>query len=183
MLNDIQSARMRRMFQAYDANHDEFLTLEDFTTHAYTLSAARGDAVDPAGLIATLTGFWSALADAADTDRDGRVSSDEFMAFAGRITADLQQAADAGAPWPLAGWIDSLYQIIDADGDGRIDAQEYARWIGALGLAGDTDTDAAFRGFDKNADGYLSREEFALANQQFWLSHDASAPGHRLIGP
>lgn len=183
MLNDIQSARMRRMFKAYDANHDEFLTLEDFTAHAYTLSAIRGGAVDPAGLIATLTGFWSALAEAADTDRDGRVSADEFMAFAGRITADLQQAADAGAPWPLTGWIDALYQVIDADGDGRIDAGEYARWIGALGLAGDTDTDAAFRGFDKNADGYLSREEFALANQQFWLSRDASAPGHRLIGP
>ena len=183
MMNDIQSARMRRMFRAYDANCDGFLTLEDFTTHAYTLAAARGDAVDATGLIATLTGFWGALAGAADTDRDGRVSPDEFMAFAGRISADLQRAADAGAPWPLTGWIDALYQIIDADGDGRIDAREYAQWIDALGLAGDTDTDAAFRGFDKNADGYLSREEFALANQQFWLSRDAHAPGHRLIGP
>lgn len=183
MLNAIQSARMRRMFRAYDANRDEFLTLEDFTAHAYTLAATRGDAVDPTGLVALLTGFWGALAEAADSDRDGRVSVDEFMAFAGRLSADLQQAADAGAPWPLAGWIDALYQIIDADGDGRIDASEYARWIGALGLADDTDTSAAFRGFDKNADGYLSREEFALANQQFWLSRDASAPGHRLIGP
>ncbi len=182
MMTDIQKARFERMFHAYDADHDGFMTLENFTDHARKLAATRGEAAGKA-LIANITESWENLAKGADTDHDGRVSKEEFLAFSGVLLGMLQQAADSGAEWPLNSWVKSLYQVIDADGDGRIDPKEYADWIAAIGLAGDTDTSSAFKGFDKNQDGYLSTEEFALANRQFWLSPDASTPGHRLIGP
>jgi Ca2+-binding EF-hand superfamily protein len=181
MLSEIQKAHFARMFDAYDANHDGFLTLEDFTDHARKLATARGEAEGRA-LVDNITETWANLARGADTDHDGRVSRDEFVAFTAVMVGMLQDAVDKSTEWPLNPWVWSLYRAIDADGDGRIDPAEYAAWIAAIGLT-DTDTASAFRGFDKNQDGFLSREEFALANQQFWLSPDASTPGHRLIGP
>jgi Ca2+-binding EF-hand superfamily protein len=184
-VNDIQKARYDRCFNAY-VGSDGYLSEESFTAHTKTLAELRHQDVDsPAirALVSELHGWWEQISAAADTDGDGRISRDEWYAFAEVLTENLRQVTEAGRDWPLEPWIRFLYGVIDANGDGLISKQEYADWLAALGLAADTDIDAAFAGFDKNQDGSLSWEEFAECSRQFWMTFDPSVPGHRWIGP
>lgn len=184
--NEIQRARLERLFNAYDCDRDGYGTLDNFMDHVHKLAAARGYAPDApalAGLTGAVQAMWQQLAAASDTDRDGRISLVEWFGFALALTDALKQAVQAGGPWPLDGWVDNLYKVIDADGDGRITVDEYRQWLTALGLAGGMDVEGAFRSFDTNQDGHLSRDEFAKLSRQFWIEFDPAVPGHRWIGP
>jgi len=184
-VSDIQLARYDRVFDAY-ADAEGYLTRDGFTRHTQALAELRGQAPDApaiAAFDAELGKVWDQLAAAADADHDGRVSRDEWRTAAAAITAAIWEADAASVPSPFQDWVGALYRVIDADGDGHITQQEYADWLAALGLAADTDIDAAFAGFDLNADGYLSLEEFTACYNQFWSEFDATVPGHRWIGP
>ena len=184
-MNDIQLARYDRVFDGY-AKGGPHLTRECFTNHTRALAGLRGQAPDSPAVAALedeLGSTWDQLAAIADTDHDGRISRDEWRAAAQGITASLEEALAAGVPWPFEEWVDLLYRVIDADDDGRITQQEYGDWLAALDLAADTDIEAAFRGFDKNEDGFLSVEEFRESYHQFWTEFVPTVPGHRWIGP
>jgi len=185
MTDPIQLARLNRLFDMYDANHDGYMTLEDFSDHAYKLAALRGNAIDSPstlGLVNSIQAWWGQLSQ-ADTDHDGRISREEMVNWAVAAQAGFRQAVEAGAPWPLDPWIEALYQVIDADGDNHITVEEYGNWLRAAGIAHDTNIEAAFQGFDKNRDGYLSRDEFREVSRQWWMIFDTNVPGARWIGP
>ncbi|MGB8648232.1 MAG: EF-hand domain-containing protein [Anaerolineae bacterium] len=186
MTNPVQQARLNRLFDMYDPTHDGYITLEDFTDHAYKLSAMRGHPHDsPATreLVDSLKAWWDQML-AADSNHDGRISREELVAWAMEMQSGyLQQAVSAGAPWPLDPWIESLYKLIDANGDNHITLQEYRDWLTAAGIAHDMDVEAAFHGFDKNRHGYLSLDEFREVSRQWWMNFDPTTPGHRWIGP
>lgn len=184
-MNEIQQARYDRCFDAY-VDGAGYLTEASFTAHTGVLAAPRGlpaDSTEAIALVDELHTWWRQIAAAADSDNDGRVSRDEWHAFAQTLTGMLRDIAEAGGDWPLEPWIRSVYGLIDANGDGRITKDEYTNWLTALGLAADTDIDAAFAGFDKDDDGSLSWEEFAECSRQFWMTFDPTVPGHRWLGP
>jgi juvenile hormone diol kinase len=186
MISDVQRARIRRLFRVYDANRDGVLTQEDFTLHAHRLAGLRGLTEGSQAfrtLRDTLVEYWGNLERAADANRDGRVTQEEWIAFASGMLGALQQASDHGMEWPLNGWIDALYGIMDADGDGRITLREYRDWCESLGIAGEMDVEEAFRGFDKASPDHLSRDEFVAISRQFWLNSDPTTPGARWVGP
>jgi Ca2+-binding EF-hand superfamily protein len=186
MITDVQKARIERMFHVYDSNRDGFLTQEDFVEHTHRLAALRGLAEDSPEFLAlesTLREYWKNLETAADADRNGQVTPEEWMAFAAGMVGMLQQAADTGAPWPLDGWIDSLFGVIDANGDGRITLDEYRSWCIALGIADGMDVEGIFRGFEKESADSLSRDEFAAISRTFWLDPDPTKAAGRWIGP
>jgi Ca2+-binding EF-hand superfamily protein len=184
-MDSIQEARYDRAFDAY-ADSEGYMTLESFTAHTTALATMRRQTPDTpaiAALFDELRATWEQMAAAFDVDNDGRISRDEWHTIAGSITEMLRNATDAGAPWPFEPWVKVLYGVIDADGDGYITQEEYTDWLAVLGLAADTDIDAAFAGFDKNKDGHLSWEEFVECSRQFWMTFDTTVPGHRWIGP
>ena len=186
MPNPVQQARLSRLFDMYNADHDDYLTEQDFTAHVYKLAELRGQAPDAPATIAlanSIHDWWSQMAAMADTDHDGKVSRAEVVAFGEALYAMVQSSTDANAPYPLDPWIAALYGVIDGDGDERITVQEYRDWLTAVGLADDTDVEGAFRGFDKNEDGYLSRAEFTEISRQFWTNFDPNIPASRWIGP
>ncbi|WP_327406927.1 hypothetical protein OG194_47340 [Streptomyces sp. NBC_01288] len=45
------------------------------------------------------------------------------------------------------------------------------------------ETGSAFDRLDQDADGYLSRPEFATLWTQFWTSDDPTEPGNLMCGP
>lgn len=183
-MESIQLARYDRVFDAYAI--DGYLTRDGFKQHTEELARIQGKSSDDPAIVAfdaELAGVWAQLEAMADTDHDGRVSRDEWRAAALAITGALREAVDAGAEPPFQEWVDALYGVIDADGDGSITQDEYATWLTALGFGEDTDVAAAFAGFDLNADGVLSVDEFRKCYVQFWLEFDSSVPGHRWIGP
>jgi Ca2+-binding EF-hand superfamily protein len=183
---EVYRERFERLFNAYDCDRDGFLTRENFLDHAHKLAAIRGVAADSPALgqlVAFLEEWWGQLSDAADDNGDGRVSRDEFQAWAARVAVAMKQAMSGGSAWPFNDYVARLYDMIDADGDGKITLKEYEEWCTALGIAGEMDVEGAFLGFDKNLDGFLSREEFTKVSQQFWLNPNPNVPGHRWVGP
>lgn len=184
-MNDVQKARYDRFFSAYEDTGGN-ITRESILAHAERLAEVRReDASSPAveALRNELLVSWNVMAEVGDMDGDGAISREEFYAAGERLSGFLAQFDGPAKDGPLGAWIESLFGVIDADGDGRITKAEYADWLTALGLADDTDVDAAFAGFDKNQDGTLSREEFAECGHQFWTIFDANVPGARWIGP
>ena len=185
-MDDVQQARYDRVFDAYQGPEGD-LTWESFSAHIGALATLRGQAPDSEAVVTMREGLrvlWDQLLMAADSDHDGRVSRAEWRGFCVGITEVVRQTAAAGGEYPLTSWIRALYALIDADGDGRITQEEYANWLSVLGLADDTDIPAAFAGFDTDANGTLSWEEFATASQQYWSDfEDMSLPGARWIGP
>lgn len=184
-MDDIQLARYDRVFRAYagDADH---LTRDGFTRHTRRLAEIRGESPDSPPVQAfdeELGNIWDQLAAVADTDRDGRISLDEWRAAGEGVTAALREADAAGATSPLDVWVNLLFRVIDANGDGRISMQEYADWLEALGLLEGTDLETAFAGFDLNHDGTLSEDEFRATYHQYWTNFDPTIPAHRWIGP
>lgn len=185
MQNSAFQSRIERLFKMYDANHDGSWTLQDFTDHVDKLAVLRGQPPDaPAyqALRQTLEAWWEQMR-AVDNDNDGRLSQAEVYAFADGLISMAQQAVASDAPWPLTPWIDSLYGVIDANSDQRITLQEYRDWLDATGISADMDVESAFRGFDKNHDDSLSRDEFIKVSRQFWTNPSPQTPGARWIGP
>jgi Ca2+-binding EF-hand superfamily protein len=183
---EVYRERFERLFNAYDCDRDGFLTRENFLDHAHKLAQIRGLADDSEAvkkLMSFLDEWWGQLSEAADENSDGKVSRDEFHAWAERVAEAMKTAMSGGSAWPFADYVARLYEMIDADGDGRITLKEYEDWCRALGIDGEMDVEGAFLGFDKNLDGYLSREEFNKVSQQFWLNPNPNVPGHRWVGP
>ena len=185
-MDDVAKARYDRVFDAYQGP-DGDLTWESFSAHIGDLATLRDEDADSSAVTTLREGlraWWDQLSAVADTDRDGRVSRDEWAAFCRGITDIVRQTAAAGGEYPLNPWIRALYGLIDADGDGRITQEEYADWLEVLHLADDTDIASAFAGFDTDENGTLSWEEFAKASEQYWSDFEnLSLPGARWIGP
>lgn len=184
-MNDVQKSRYDRFFDAYE-DAEGYLTRSSLLAHVDALAEVRGTPpVGPAmnDLRSQMSGTWDLIAGIVDTNADGRISREEFYAAGRTLTDFILQAGDSTAESPLVPWIRALFAVIDANGDGRITKDEYIDWLTALGLAADTDIDAAFAGFDKNDDNSLSDAEFAECGRQFWSVFDAAVPGHRWIGP
>lgn len=87
---------------------------------------------------------------AMDTDNDGAISRDEFMA--GHQTADARFAA------------------IDADKDGAVSREEFL-------AAGRDSREARFKAMDSNGDGRLTREELDARRTAMFDAMDADRDG------
>lgn len=183
---EVYKQRFDRLFNAYDADRDGFLTKENFMDHAHKLAAIRGQAADNPKLVKLLEfleEWWGQLCDNADTNNDGRISREEWHEWANKVAAAMKVAMAGGSSWPFNDYCKCTYDMIDADGDGQITLKEYTEWCMALGIAEDMDVEGVFLGFDRNLDGFLSLEEFTKVTQQFWLNPNENVPGHRWVGP
>jgi Ca2+-binding EF-hand superfamily protein len=175
MASAFQEHKLTGMFAAFDADGDGYLREEDF--RALVARWSRLPGVGPgtelrARVEALLMGWWAALREAGDANRDGAVDMGELLSLVDRLPA---MAADVTAT------AETIFDAVDANGDGRISPQEHRRlvetWNGRP-----VDTTGVFELLDLNGDGHLSREEFAVLWHQFWTSDDPSDPGNWLCG-
>ncbi|MEV0445925.1 EF-hand domain-containing protein [Streptomyces spectabilis] len=98
-----------------------------------------------------------------DTDGDGSISRDEYLARPARVAAAM--ARPARDPLVVAAHAahERVYAAMDADGDGRVTLEEYAAWAG--GPAFDEVCRPALGSLfdlaDADATGQLDRASFA----------------------
>ncbi|GAA2414079.1 EF-hand domain-containing protein [Nonomuraea africana] len=133
MLTEFYQRKMSGRFESFDHDGDGVVTQADFELMANRAVSALGLSKQAAQGKALLEGarqYWRNLAEAADSDGDGRITSEEF---AGSITNSKvgtpQGQAQAAQPW-----VDALVQAADSDGDGRLDSQECKRMLEVLGV-------------------------------------------------
>jgi Ca2+-binding EF-hand superfamily protein len=100
--------------------------------------------------------------DAADIDKDGKLTEGEFLLFKNPLKDENVKAVV----------IDEALKAVDTDGDGKISLEEYLNdWhVKPANVDEDFDeleTDRFNDEYDRNSDGYLTGDELL-----FWLSPD-----------
>ncbi|MGW5782862.1 EF-hand domain-containing protein [Streptomyces sp. NPDC003757] len=176
MASEFQRTKLQDMFDAFDVNGDGCLEEGDFealATRWGRLPRVRTDTELATRVESVLLGWWQQLAEAVDSDNDGRIDMDDLLAMVDRLPS-MRGAVAATA--------DTVFDAVDENGDGRISQSEHQQLID-LWHGRETTTEDVFDRLDQDADGHLGRSEFAELWVQFWISDDPAEPGNYMCGP
>ncbi|MBB5779436.1 EF-hand domain-containing protein [Nonomuraea jabiensis] len=147
-----------RNFKDLDADGDGFLTRYDYLALAQRRleqTGVRADAPEAEAVVNAFLNAWDTHARALDTDRDGKISKEEYVtSFESLVRTGALEAV-------LAPISRATFAVADRDGDGWITMEDFRTvWNRA-----DTDLAAAFSRVDADGDGRISFEEYARARQ------------------
>lgn len=181
MLTELQRRKLTVLFHHHDMDNDGYLGRADYEEYARRVCEALdfqpGSPEYDAVYTQTLAAWDTEVLQAFDKDGDNRVSLEEHLAAYDVSINDpvLRQRLQQD-------YADSLLKMWDRDGDGRLSDAEYVALSGCFGVPEEAAREA-FDHLDREADGYISAEEFLKAVEEFYLSDDPDAPGNWLIGP
>ena len=177
---DLLEQNLRSLFDVIDTDQDGYLTEDDLPASgrrvldefAITGTRQRAQVED------VYRAWWRRLREDCDSDGDGRITRQEFVA------ALLSGGGDPHGYYQemVAPIIDAVAQAVDHDGDGFIPAADYARVLGSNGIDGPF-VGAVFQRLDADGDGRISTGEFRDAVAQLFLSQDSADPGTAILGP
>jgi len=171
--------KLRKRFRLRDTDQDGYLTWDDFEATARQLVegfALSPDAPRSRAVMDTYREFWQQFLVPMDTDGDGRVSEQEYLAaFAGGLMSD------SSFDRVYRPHLDAVVRLADTDGDGVLSHAEFGRLMSMYGAA-EVDVTAEFDKADTNGDGQLSTDEILAVVRGFFLDDDTDTPGSRLFG-
>ncbi|MEW1547819.1 EF-hand domain-containing protein [Streptomyces tsukubensis] len=178
MADSVQHNKFRAIFDWFDQGQDGWLTQGDLQAMAGRFAGLAKD--DPENATAMRDAFdlwWQLLLEHGDSDGDGRISREEFIAVMGENVTTPEHFETA-----ILAIADALMRALDTDGDGALDRTEYVRVYDELGVP-PVHSGSAFERLDRDGNGLISHEEWRIAICEFYLSGDPDAPGNWLIGP
>ncbi|WP_412074756.1 EF-hand domain-containing protein [Streptomyces xanthophaeus] len=179
MTSAVKSQKFSILFDWFDQGGDGQLTHDDLQAMAGLFAglAAEDDHANATAMRDAFEEWWQLLLKHGDTDGDGQVSRQEFIAVMEANVTSPQHFE--GAVLAIA---DALMKALDTDGDGVLNRDEYVRMYTSLGVPPEHSGEA-FKRLDRDGNGVISHKEFSTAISEFYLSADADAPGNWLIGP
>jgi Ca2+-binding EF-hand superfamily protein len=175
MASAFQVEKFRGMFAAFDADGDGYLREGDFralVARWCALPAVAAGTELRGRVEAMMMGWWAAILAAGDADGDGAVDMGEVLLLVDRLPTMIANVTATA---------ETIFDAVDADGDGRISPEEH-RYLVETWNGRPADLTGVFARLDLNADGHLTRDEFALLWRQFWTSDDPDEPGNHLCG-
>jgi Ca2+-binding EF-hand superfamily protein len=175
MATQLQKRKYEKAFDRFDVNRDGVLQENDITAMAKTWCETFN--VAPHSKEATrindlATKLWRDVLAATDTDSGGTVTKEEWNA-----AMEKPDFVDRVAlPFALA-----VFDVADTDNSGRLSVNEM---IAAQTRAGITEeeTRRMFDALDSDHDGEVTRDEYAKAIREFYLSEDPNAVGNLMVG-
>ena len=173
MPSDMMQKKLARMFALYDRNGDQLIEAEDYERIGQGFArvvGAKAGTPEYQGIVGFYTGSWDRLK-VLDTDGDGKVGRDEFIA----ANAQLNHEA-------IVAISDTLIRMNDRDRDGKLSRDEFAAGLGVYDIPS-AGAQQAFAKLDRDGDGYLVREELLKDVEEFFTSDDPNARGNWLVGP
>ncbi|BCB91034.1 EF-hand domain-containing protein [Phytohabitans suffuscus] len=180
MATALQQRKLDKAFNHLDVDRSGYVEEQDLTDLGVRLLANFGVGSDDprARRIADGFGsFWSALAEALDTDGDRRLSPQEYrdgmLAGFGRPDGGFDRHFRPGAM--------AVLELADTDGDGFVGRDEFATMQRAFGTSRE-ESDFAFDRLDQDGDGRLSLDELIAAVREFYVGADDSAIGQWFFG-
>ncbi|GAA3553855.1 EF-hand domain-containing protein [Nonomuraea rosea] len=154
-----------RNFNDLDTDGDGFLTRYDYMALAQRRlgqTGVRADTPEGESVVDAFLNAWDIHARALDTDRDGRISKEEYVSSFETLvrTGTLDTVLT-----PISR---ATFAAADRDRDGWITAEEF----GAVWNRPRTDLTTAFARADADRDGRISFEEFARARHDLLIGDD-----------
>jgi Ca2+-binding EF-hand superfamily protein len=165
-------------FYRLDVDKDGMVRQDDFARIGQQVAkqfhAAEGSG-QAAQIVQAFINLWEGYGRPADADGDNAVTFDEFA----QAQAAFLQMPDAREQ--MVGMNTAFFAAVDTNGDGRLSAHEYGAFLKSMGVSS-ADAETAFQHLDRDGDGFISKEEFAVNSWEYWNSEDRSAPGNWFFG-
>ena len=186
MLSEFQKEKLTKVFRLWDTDQNGFLELDDWvrvSNRRAELAGLSPETPEYQNLRSLYTGVWETLREHADTNRDERVSLDEFLRFLDKQIGAVREISFEGLPDIIRALLEIIVISADRDQDGKITVDDYAVFLsGWSGQDAAADAKARFERDDRDGDGYISVEETKQRVAEFVLSSDPEVPGISLFG-
>ncbi|GAU69402.1 hypothetical protein SSP35_12_00500 [Streptomyces sp. NBRC 110611] len=153
-------------FRRMDADGDGVVDLADFLRAPRKLLAALDipeDAPKAQALIRANETQWESFLFLGDADRDGRLTSDEYVTT--RTSPEFRSPKRPGKGEVCQ----TLFAVLDGDDDGSISQDEFLRAADFLCMP-PAEASTYFATLDSDKDGQLSDKEFLKAVRRFYTS-------------
>lgn len=165
-------------FSLLDPTGDGVVTRDDYEAFALRLVQAFGQPPGSPPALAVREGYrrlWRALADRAETDRDGRITEAEFLAWIGAV------GGDDGFDDEIAPLARAVVALADGDGDGVLAEGELRGLLAACGLSA-AQSQRVFAELDLDASATVDAAELVAAIGAFCRDPAVHRPGAWLFG-
>lgn len=169
--------KLSNVFKAFDQNGNGYLEAEDFQIIVQALASEFGVQNSPRhfALATAYNALWGELLRHSDTNQDGRISLDEFI-------ANGQQAIADSSRINVVDYLgSSVFEVVDANGDGYVDREEFARLQRAFRATGEGASET-FDAIDADGDGRMSHSEFLQGVRDYFTSPHYDKPGSWFFG-
>ncbi|XP_034235165.1 calexcitin-2 [Thrips palmi] len=123
-----------------------------------------------------LMSVWEGLRTRADSNQDGQVSHEEWIAMWDDYAKNAEQPAD----WHRR-YMEFMFDVEDTSGDGSIDVEEFTQVCTCFG-ATKAECEQAFQRFSQNNSVLVTRDVFAELWKEYFVSEDPNAGGNCIFG-
>ncbi|GMU51468.1 MAG: hypothetical protein AMXMBFR33_06140 [Candidatus Xenobia bacterium] len=173
MLTRFQRTKVVQLFRLLDLTRDGHIEYADFVVHAENVRQLAGWSEDHGHahrLLTSRRALWRKMHDAMDTNRDGEISLDEWLAFFSMLNLQAKSG-------PLPMWMEEMarlfFHTLDLDDDQRISEDEYAFYLKSIGAETAQDL---FRSALREGRKALTLEDFQRVVASWLLNQDPNAP-------
>ncbi|MCE7870831.1 hypothetical protein DYH09_10680 [bacterium CPR1] len=173
MLTRFQRTKVVQLFRLLDLTRDGHIEYADFVVHAENVRQLAGWSEDHGHahrLLTSRRALWRKMHDAMDTNRDGEISLDEWLAFFSMLNLQAKSG-------PLPMWMEEMarlfFHTLDLDDDQRISEDEYAFYLKSIGAEAAQDL---FRSALRGGRKALTLEDFQRVVASWLLNQDPNAP-------
>jgi len=173
----------------YDRNHDGFVDKTDIQAFKKKLRSyvemINQTAVKNVYSI-SYDDYWELMHEFADTNKDGRLSREEWVEVWTQIVDSAKDKSFSSLPQWVQMMPTSLFPVIDTKGDKIIDPEEYRLFwfhVGGYPNVDDRTLQLYFASMTEDGKYPLTLQRVQELYADFYLSPDPSSPGKYIAGP
>ncbi|MET9294880.1 EF-hand domain-containing protein [Streptomyces sp. NPDC003077] len=178
MVAGIIAQKSDQWFDLADINNNGYIEASDLQQLAERVLTHFGHSKDSREwerLHSAYAKSWEIVNELTDTDKDGRVSREEWRTYMAR---NAKPATADGLLRPIT---DAEFAVADTNHDGYLSPDEYAELLRAFGLS-TRDARVGAKSIDTDNDGRISPEEYFVACRDLFSGAPADAPSSRVFG-
>jgi Ca2+-binding EF-hand superfamily protein len=177
MLSDLQKRKHTHQFHVMDEDGNGHLEWGDYERIASKIAGIRGYAAGSPEFAALVGQYRFAWDQSAPFQDETGFSLDRWLEYQVALlnSPDVYDVI-------VRDTAEMIFDTFDLDGDKRVSPEEWRGFFRCYGID-EKHTDTCFPKFDRNGDGYVTRDELIALVREFFLSSDPDAPGNLLFGP